>query len=53
MDYGRYDYVIVAFSGGKDSLACVLHLLEDGCPVEKIELWHHEVDGREGKQFMD
>lgn len=43
-----YDQVIVAFSGGKDSIACVLHLLEMGLPAEKIELWHHDIDGREG-----
>jgi 3'-phosphoadenosine 5'-phosphosulfate sulfotransferase (PAPS reductase)/FAD synthetase len=49
----QYDYIIVAFSGGKDSLACILHLLELGVPKEKIELWHHEVDGRESGHFMD
>lgn len=46
-----YDYIIVAFSGGKDSLACVLHLLESGVPPWRIELWHHNVDG--GDAFMD
>lgn len=48
-----YDYIIVAFSGGKDSLACVLHLLEIGVDPERIELWHHDVDGREGSRLMD
>ena len=48
----EYQKVIVAFSGGKDSLACVLHLLEQGTPKEKIELWHHDVDGF-GETFMD
>lgn len=48
-----YDVVIVAFSGGKDSLACLLHLLELGVPRSKIELWHHDVDGREGSTLMD
>lgn len=47
-----YDKYIVTFSGGKDSTACVLHLLDSGIPKEKIELWHHEVDGRE-ETFMD
>lgn len=48
-----YDHVIVAFSGGKDSVACLLHLLDLGVPREKIELWHHDVDGREGSELMD
>ena len=49
-DYGTF---IVAFSGGKDSIACLLHLLDLGISKEKIELWHHEIDGREGSQLMD
>lgn len=48
-----YDRVIVAFSGGKDSLACLLHLLDLGVPRGRIELWHHDVDGREGSSLMD
>lgn len=43
----EYERFIVAFSGGKDSCACVLHLLECGVSKEKIELWHHHVDGEE------
>lgn len=53
MDPNSYDVILAAFSGGKDSIACVLHLLEMGVPPEKIELWHHEVDGREGSTLMD
>lgn len=53
IDYTSYDYVIVFFSGGKDSTAAVLKLLTEGCPKEKIELWHHEIDGREGDYLMD
>jgi 3'-phosphoadenosine 5'-phosphosulfate sulfotransferase (PAPS reductase)/FAD synthetase len=49
-DYDRY---LVFFSGGKDSVACFLWLLEQGIPVEKIELHHHLVDGREGSELMD
>lgn len=49
---GDYDHVIVAFSGGKDSLACLLHLLDLGVPKDRIELWHHLVDGRESS-LMD
>lgn len=48
-----YDKIIVAFSGGKDSMACFLHLLEQGVDRSKIELWHHEIDGREEETFMD
>lgn len=36
---------IIAFSGGKDSIAMVLHLLEKGVPRENIHLHHHDVDG--------
>ena len=48
-----YEEFIVFFSGGKDSVACVLHLLEQGVPANKIELHHHLVDGREGSTLMD
>lgn len=49
IDPRDYDHVIVAFSGGKDSIACVLHLMEIGI---KPELWHHDVDGG-GDNFFD
>ena len=52
-DLASYDHILVAFSGGKDSLACFLHLLDEGVPKEKIELWHHDIDGREGSDLMD
>lgn len=48
----QYDIYIVYFSGGKDSIACFLHLLELGIPRHKIELWHHNIDGQDEK-FMD
>jgi 3'-phosphoadenosine 5'-phosphosulfate sulfotransferase (PAPS reductase)/FAD synthetase len=48
-----YDYYLVMFSGGKDSIAAVLHLLETGIPAARIELWHQEIDGREGSRLMD
>lgn len=47
-----FDKYIVAFSGGKDSTASFLYLLEQGVPVEKIELWHHDIDGA-SEVFMD
>ncbi|RUS45006.1 hypothetical protein ELR57_21995 [Cohnella sp. AR92] len=46
-----YDKVIVFFSSGKDSLGCVLHLLELGVPREKIELWHHLIDHGSDKKM--
>ncbi|RZK87538.1 MAG: phosphoadenosine phosphosulfate reductase, partial [Methylobacterium sp.] len=47
-----YDRILVALSGGKDSVACLLALLEAGADPARIELHHHEVDGR-GPSFMD
>jgi 3'-phosphoadenosine 5'-phosphosulfate sulfotransferase (PAPS reductase)/FAD synthetase len=52
-DLTSYDKIIVAFSTGKDSLACVLDLIERGAPRDRIELWHHDIDGREGDRLMD
>lgn len=53
LDLETYDLVLLAFSGGKDSLAMLLHLLELGYPKERIEVHHHCVDGREGSTLMD
>jgi 3'-phosphoadenosine 5'-phosphosulfate sulfotransferase (PAPS reductase)/FAD synthetase len=44
--------VLIAFSGGKDSIALVFQILELGVKKEQIELWHHEVDGG-GKNLWD
>ncbi|MBA9940431.1 phosphoadenosine phosphosulfate reductase [Ralstonia insidiosa] len=52
-DLASYDRFVVGFSGGKDSVACVLHLLEMGVDPNRIELHHHLVDGREGSELMD
>ncbi len=52
-ELNAYDNIIIAFSGGKDSTACLLDLLSTGADKEKIELWHHDIDGRESEKFMD
>lgn len=55
MNLRDYNRVLVAFSGGKDSLAALLVTLdaldEAGVPRNVVELWHHDVDG--GTPFMD
>ena len=51
-DLGAYRRFVVAFSGGKDSLATLLHLLSLGVPAHAIELHHHDVDGHR-PTFMD
>ncbi len=53
LPFQKYDKIIVAFSGGKDSMACLLHLLDLGVSKKQIELWHHDIDGREGSHLMD
>lgn len=49
----EYDLIIILFSGGKDSTACYYKLLEMGVPKEKIELWHHDIDGGHPSRRMD
>lgn len=39
-----YQKIIVAFSGGKDSLALGLMLLDMGVRPENMEWWHHLID---------
>lgn len=53
VDLEDYDRIILCMSGGKDSIACLLHLLDLGVDRSRVELWHHEVDGREGSTLMD
>jgi 3'-phosphoadenosine 5'-phosphosulfate sulfotransferase (PAPS reductase)/FAD synthetase len=52
-DFSSYETIIVAFSGGKDSICCVLQLLDMNINLAKIELHHHLVDGREGSDLFD
>lgn len=49
----EYDLIIILFSGGKDSMACYYKLLELGVPKEKMELWHHDIDGGHPDRRMD
>ena len=51
-DLESYDHFVVAFSGGKDSIACLLTLLEAGVSPSRIDVYHHDVDGA-GAAFMD
>lgn len=53
-----YDRVILYLSAGKDSKAClcVVLMLFDQLNLwgkVELEIWHHEVDGREGSSLMD
>jgi 3'-phosphoadenosine 5'-phosphosulfate sulfotransferase (PAPS reductase)/FAD synthetase len=54
-DLGWYDYFLVSFSGGKDSVALALSLLKNGVAKERIILMHQHVDGEPGGDvpFMD
>ena len=47
-----YDVVCIAFSGGKDSEASLLDVIDRGVPLSKIVLMHHDVDG-ETSNLMD
>lgn len=49
----EYDLIVVPLSGGKDSLASYYKLQELGVPREKIEFWHHDVDGGNPERHMD
>lgn len=49
----EYDLVAILLSGGKDSIACYYKLLELGVPKEKMEFWHHDIDGGHPSRRMD
>src|SRR5689334_1089510 len=44
----KYDKILVSYSGGKDSTALVLDLLERGIDRGRVQLWHQDVDGEAG-----
>jgi 3'-phosphoadenosine 5'-phosphosulfate sulfotransferase (PAPS reductase)/FAD synthetase len=54
-DLDWYDFILVSFSGGKDSIALALSLRKEGVPAERIILMHQHVDGEPGvdQPFMD
>jgi 3'-phosphoadenosine 5'-phosphosulfate sulfotransferase (PAPS reductase)/FAD synthetase len=54
-DLDWYDWFLVSFSGGKDSVALALGLLKKGVARERIVLMHQHVDGEPGVDlpFMD
>ncbi len=53
IDLSMHDVIIVCMSGGKDSIACLLRLIDMGADMSRVELWHHLVDGAEGSTLMD
>lgn len=53
LPFEEYDLIAVLFSGGKDSAAAYCKLRELGVPREKIELWHHDIDGGHPSRRMD
>ena len=60
LSLAEYDAILVQFSGGKDSIACVLEVLRQmdgqGVPRDRLELWHQCIDGdprRNGPGLMD
>ena len=53
MNLKIYDRILVAYSGGKDSIACVLDLIDRGVDMRKIEIHHHDIDGHTTDSFMD
>lgn len=52
LPFTSYDHIIVSFSGGKDSTALALAVLETGVDPSKVELWHQSVDGGPAAQRL-
>lgn len=56
VEVSNYDHIVIMLSGGKDSIACFLKIwgeLKVLGQLEKLECWHHLVDGQEGSNLMD
>lgn len=53
IELGVYDHIVVLHSGGKDSHASLLTLIEQGVDMRRVEVWHHPVDGRTEDGLMD
>jgi 3'-phosphoadenosine 5'-phosphosulfate sulfotransferase (PAPS reductase)/FAD synthetase len=53
MPLESYDLFIVLFSGGKDSTAAYYRMIELGVPKNRIEIWHHDVDGFNATRRID
>lgn len=49
----EYNLIAILLSGGKDSIACYYKLLELGVPKDRIEFWHHDIDGGHPSRRMD
>ncbi|SDM67495.1 3'-phosphoadenosine 5'-phosphosulfate sulfotransferase (PAPS reductase)/FAD synthetase [Catalinimonas alkaloidigena] len=47
VDLHAYDRYVICVSGGKDSIASKIALLDEGVDPERIEIWHQSVDGME------
>ena len=51
-----YDLIVVALSGGKDSVACLLEIVRlcraTGVPLSRVEAWHQCVDGAPGSKHV-
>lgn len=57
LPFRDYDHIIVALSGGKDSEAVALYMMElvvaHQIPFDRLEFWHHLTDGNEGDRLFD
>lgn len=47
VSFSLYDYIIVYLSGGKDSIAAYLRLIDTGVGKSKEVFLHHDVDSQE------